>query len=71
MDNQMSNRNFDFEVITKQGEKTIFSGIDKGEGEFIINHFKNRSVKIVVIKEENINEDDYEDEEDASNEKES
>ena len=66
MDDNMSNRNFDFEVITKQGEKTLFSGVDKGESQGIIAHFKNRNVKFAVVKEEaNVNEEEYEDEEDG------
>lgn len=65
MDDSMMNRNFDFDVVSKQGEKHTFSGIDKSESQPIINHFKNQKVKVNIVKEElNPNEDDYDDEED-------
>lgn len=44
-------RNFDFEVIIKNGHSTRFSGANKADFEAIKNYFTNSEVKVVIIKE--------------------
>lgn len=65
MEDNLSNRNVDFEIISKAGEKTLFSGIDKSESQGIFNYFKEKQVKVLLIQEEaNVNGEDYDEEED-------
>ncbi len=48
----MSNRNFDFEVIIKTGDKLMLSGVDKNESENILAFFKSKKIMVTHIKEE-------------------
>ena len=58
IDNQMSNRNFDLEVITKNDKKYLFSGIDKTESEIILNYLKSNKVLVMIAKIKNEKGDD-------------
>lgn len=62
MNDNMTNRNIDIEVITKIGDKISFSGIEKNEAQLIINFLTQKKVAIELVQEENeVNEEEYED----------
>lgn len=46
MEETMITKNFDFEVVLKNGDKTLFSGVEKSDGQPIIDHFKKQKVKV-------------------------
>lgn len=64
IDNQMSNRNFDLEVMTKNNKKFLFSGIDKTESEIILKYLKSNKVLVMIakIKNDKVEDDSYMDE---------
>lgn len=45
----MANRNFDIEIITKDSEKYLFSGIDRVESEHIIKFFNELGIKPSMV----------------------
>lgn len=64
--NAMSNRNFDLEIITKDGQSFMFSDIDKADSELIMNLFSGKKILTSIVKdEEGILQDDYEDDDEG------
>jgi len=47
----MSMRNFDFEVITKNGYSQVFSAIDKRESENVMNYFTSAGIAVKNVKD--------------------
>lgn len=65
MDENMMTKNFDFKVVQKNGDTIVFSGVEKNEGQPILEHFKKQKVKIQIVKEDlNPNQDDYDGDDD-------
>ena len=63
--NTMSNRNFDIEIITKDGQNMLFSDIDKADSDAIMNLFTSNKIMVTTAKEDEVHhEDEYEDESD-------
>lgn len=61
--NTMSNRNFDIEIITKDGQNILFSDIDKADSDPIMNLFTSNKIMVTTAKEDEVHqEDEYEDE---------
>lgn len=61
--NTMSNRNFDIEIVTKDGQNMLFSDIDKADSDPIMNLFTSNKIMVTTAKEDEVHqEDEYEDE---------
>ncbi len=48
------NRNFDMEVVTKDSERFLFSGIDRNESENLIAFFQGVGVNIQMVKSDSV-----------------
>lgn len=58
---------FDLEIKKKNGSQNfVFVGIDKSEQELLMNYFKSKAVKVMIVDDKMANkfDDDYDDEDD-------
>ena len=48
------NRNFDMEIITKDSEKFIFSGIERSESENLIQFMNSVGLRVLLVKSDSV-----------------
>jgi hypothetical protein len=67
VDHGMSMRNFDFDIITKNGDSFLFNSIEKRELDKLMEYFTNKKITVTTVKEEHkmLDDDDFEEEEES------
>jgi len=63
VDSNMSMRNFDFDIILKNGESFVFSSIEKRELDKLMDYFKGKNITVQTVRDEHKMLDDDEDDE--------
>lgn len=48
------NRNFDMEIVTKDSERYMFSGIERNESENLVAFFKGAGLGVQVVKSDSV-----------------
>lgn len=54
LEESQMNRNFDMEIVTKDSERYMFSGIERNESENLVAFFKGAGLGVQVVKSDSV-----------------